>query len=260
MTSGASNFLLNIVELQNVQTSATGLSPVAALSNTVAQLQEMLIYDEKRLAVNTISRYSQTPIQVLDSMNFASNATLTVNSMAVGSGSSGSLGQVSSIGYVSSLTNYFSTSVGTDTAIQFQVGSPATYPMTFSAGGRTTISGPLSITGAGTPGLGYYLTCMDGAGTAEWQPPGTVSDARRKTNVRSIEEASRILEGIRGVRFEWLTGGSDVGVIAQEVATVLPEAVRGGNPFVVEYWKIVPVLVEVVKELLGRVASLESRS
>ena len=260
MTSGASNFLLNIVELQNVQTSATGLSPVAALSNTVAQLQEMLIYDEKRLAVNTISRYSQTPIQVLDSMNFASNATLTVNSMPVGSDSSCSLGQVSSIGFMSSLTNYFSTSVGTDTAIQFQVGSPATYPMTFSAGGRTTISGPLSITGAATPGLGYYLTCMDGVGTAEWQPPGTVSDARRKTNVRSIEEASRILEGIRGVRFEWLTGGSDVGVIAQEVATVLPEAVRGGNPFVVEYWKIVPVLVEVVKELLGRVASMESRS
>ena len=259
MTSGASNFLLNIVELQNVQTSATGLSPVAALSNTVAQLQEMLIYDEKRLAVNTISRYSQTPIQVVDSMNFASNATLTLNSMAVGSGSA-SLGQVSSIGYVSSLTNYFSTSVGTDTAIQFQVGSPATYPMTFSAGGRTTISGPLSITGAATPGLGYYLTCMDGVGPAEWQPPGTVSDARRKKNVRGIEEASRILEGIRGVRFEWLTGGSDVGVIAQEVATVLPEAVRGGNPFIVEYWKIVPVLVEVVKELLGRVASLESRS
>jgi hypothetical protein len=101
---------------------------------------------------------------------------------------------------------------------------------------------------------------MDGVGTAEWQPPGTVSDARRKTNVRNIEEASRILEGIRGVRFEWLTGGSDVGVIAQEVATVLPEAVRGGNPFVVEYWKIVPVLVEVVKELLGRVSTLESRS
>ena len=84
--------------------------------------------------------------------------------------------------------------------------------------------------------------------------------AERGEWVRGIEEASRILEGIRGVRFEWLTGGSDVGVIAQEVATVLPEAVRGGNPFIVEYWKIVPVLVEVVKELLGRVASLESRS
>jgi hypothetical protein len=257
MTSGASNFLLNIVELQNVQTSATGLSPVAALSNTVAQLQEMLIYDEKRLAVNTISKYSQSPIQVVDSMNFASNATLSLNSNVVGASGSAAFGQVSSIGYLSSVTNYFSTSVGTDTAIQFQVGASSIYPMSFLANGTTTISGPLTLSGAATPGLGYYLTCMDTVGTAQWRPPGSVSDARRKTNVRPLEGASQILEGIRGVRFEWLTGGSDVGVIAQEVAAVLPEAVHGGDPLVVEYVKIIPVLVEVVKELRARVALLE---
>jgi len=258
MTSGASNFLLNIVELQNIITTASGLSPVASLSNTVAQLQEMLIYDEKRLAVNTISKYSQSPIQVIDSMNFASNATLSLNSVTVGTSGSAALGQVSSIGYMSSLTNYFSTSVGTDTAIQFQVGGVTpVYPMTFLANGTTTISGPLTLTGTATPGLGYYLTCMDGVGTAQWQPPGSVSDARRKANIRPIEGASQILEGIRGVRFEWLTGGSDIGVVAQEVAAVLPEAVHGGDPFVVEYIKIIPVLVEVVKELLGRVARLE---
>lgn len=258
MTSGASNFLLNIVELQNVQTSASGLSPVATLSNTVSQLQEMLIYNEKRLAVNTISKYSQSPIQVLDSMNFASNATLTINSNTVSAtGGTAAFGSVSSIGYISSLTNYFSTSLGTDTAIQFQVGSPPVYPMTFLAGGATVISGPLTISGAATPGLGYYLTCMDGVGTAQWQPPGSVSDARRKIHVRTIEGAAQILEGIRGVRFDWLTGGSDVGVIAQEVAAVLPEAVHGGDPFVVEYIKIIPVLVEVVKELRARVSTLE---
>jgi hypothetical protein len=259
MTSGASNFLLNIVELQNTITSASGLSPVAALSNTVAQIQEMVIYGEKRIAVNTISKFDTSPIQVIDSMNFASNASLTLNKVAVGSGTGTALGQVSSIGYQSSFTNYYSTSVGGETAIQFQVGSPPTYPLTLSADGVTIISGPLTLSGAGTPGLGYYLTCMDGAGTAEWQPPGSVSDARRKTGIRPIEGAGRILDGIRGVRFEWLTGGADVGVIAQEVAAVLPEAVHGGDPFVVEYIKIIPVLVEAVKELRARVASLETR-
>jgi len=73
-----------------------------------------------------------------------------------------------------------------------------------------------------------------------------------------LEGAAQILEGIRGVRFEWLTGGSDVGVIAQEVAAVLPEAVHGSDPLVVEYSKIIPVLVEVVKELRARVAQLEA--
>jgi hypothetical protein len=56
-TGGA--FVLNIVDLQNTVTSASGLNPVTTLSNTVAQLQEMLIYDEKRLAVNTISKYNE---------------------------------------------------------------------------------------------------------------------------------------------------------------------------------------------------------
>jgi hypothetical protein len=257
MTSGASNFLLNIVELQNVQTSASGLSPIASLSNTVAQLQEMLIYGEKRLAVNTISKYNQSPIEVIDSMNFASNATLSLNSNVIGGSAPTAFGQVSSIGYLSSVTNYFSTSVGTDTAIQIQVGASPVYPMTFLANGTTQISGPLTLTGTATPGLGYYLTCMDTVGTAQWQVPGSVSDARRKTNVRPLEGAAQILEGIRGVRFEWLTGGHDVGVIAQEVAAVLPEAVHGSDPLVVEYIKIIPVLIEVVKELRARVAQLE---
>ena len=107
-TTTASKYVVNIVDLQNTITSASGLSPVATLSNTVAQLQEMVIYDEKRIAVNTISRYSQSPIQVTDSMNFASNATLTVNGVGVAATSGTSFGSVSSIGYASSFTNYFS--------------------------------------------------------------------------------------------------------------------------------------------------------
>ena len=98
---------------------------------------------------------------------------------------------------------------------------------------------------------------MDGDGTAEWQPPGAPSDARLKTHIRTLEGAGEILDGIRGVRFEWLTGGADVGVIAQEVAAVLPEAVHGRNQFMVDYMKIVPVLVEAVKELRVRIARLE---
>jgi hypothetical protein len=104
---------------------------------------------------------------------------------------------------------------------------------------------------------------MDGVGTAEWRVPGTVSDLQWKTNVRRIEDSARILEGIRGVRFEWLDGGSnDVGVIAQEVGGVLPEAVvygTDGRPSMVQYHKIIPVLVEAIKGLEARVKELEGR-
>jgi hypothetical protein len=254
-TTGGSAFVLNIVELQNTITAASGLSPVATLSNTVAQIQEMVIYGEKRIAVNTISKYNTTPIQVVDSMNFASNASLTLNGVAVGGATS--LVTVSTVGNVSSFTNYYDTAVVTDTAISFQVGSPAAYPLSITAGGDTRIGGRLTISAAGTPRLGSYLTCMDTSGTAQWQPPGSVSDARWKTDIQPLADSSRILNGLRGVRFQWLNGSNDVGVVAQEVAAVLPEAVHLGTPSVVEYHKIIPVLIEVVKGLEARISTLE---
>ena len=258
-TTGGSAFVLNIVELQNTITSASGLSPVAILSNTVAQIQEMVIYDEKRIAVNTISRYNTTPIQVQDSMNFASDATLTLNGVSIGGTSTTGFGQVSSIGYASSFTNYYTTTVNTDTAMAFQVGSPASYPLSISAGGTTRVQGGLMLSGTGTPRIGYYLTCMDLSGTSQWQAPGSVSDARWKTDIRPLEESGKILAGLRGVRFQWIGGSNDVGVIAQDVSAVLPEAVHLGDPSVVEYHKIIPVLIEAVKALESRVSLLESR-
>jgi hypothetical protein len=272
----ASNFILNIVELQNTITSAGGTTPFSQLATTVAQLQEMVIYDEKRIAANTISAYNTTPIQVTDSMNFAAGTNLTLNggtvsTIAAALAGGGTVGPVSTVGYYTSFTNYYSTSgVAGDLAIAFQVegaGAVST-PMTFTAGGQTTIAGGLRVTGAGTPAFGRYLTCMDALGTAEWQDPGSVSDVRWKEDVRPFEDYWRVLGGIQGVRFRWGGGGvaagrtgADVGVIAQDVLSVLPEAVIegiDGRPHRVSYEKLVPVLVEAVKELGARVAELEA--
>jgi hypothetical protein len=101
---------------------------------------------------------------------------------------------------------------------------------------------------------------MDASGTAQWQPPGSVSDARLKRDIRPLDDSVRIFSGLRGVRFQWLNGSNDVGVIAQEVADVLPEAVHvgvGTNPSVVEYHKMIPILIEVIKALEKRVSTLE---
>lgn len=256
-TTTGGPFVLNIVELQNTITSAGGVNPVTTLSNTVAQLQEMLIYDEKRIAVNTISKYNQSPIQVVDSMSFGSNATLTLNGTTI-SGTSTNLTQAPTIGYVSSFTNYYNT-VGTGTAIQFQVGSPPSYPLTLSGSGNTTINGGLIIK-AGTRAAGNYLTCLDTAGTAQWLPPGFLSDERWKKNIRPLDDYDKIMSGLRGVRFQWLDGKEDIGMIAQEVERVFPEAVHSGDaerPAVIEYHKMIPVLIETIRTLEARVAALE---
>jgi len=78
------------------------------------------------------------------------------------------------------------------------------------------------------------------------------SDARYKKNIRPLD-ADTILDGLRGVRFEWLNGDTDVGVVAQDVEKVLPEAWHAGAPATVEYHKIIPVLIEAVKALKAEV-------
>jgi hypothetical protein len=98
-TTGAANtFVVNITELQNTTTTASGLSPYAVLSDQIGQIQEMVIYGEKRIAANTISAYSTTPIQVTDTMNITTAGGLTVNGITVSTSSTGSTGGASSTG------------------------------------------------------------------------------------------------------------------------------------------------------------------
>jgi len=85
-TTGAANsFVLNITELQNTVTTATGLSPFETLNVKIGQIENMVLVDEKRIAVNTISAYSTTPIQVVDTMNIGPTGGLSVSGQVVGS-------------------------------------------------------------------------------------------------------------------------------------------------------------------------------
>jgi hypothetical protein len=100
---------------------------------------------------------------------------------------------------------------------------------------------------------------MDASGTAEWQPAATPSDARLKTNVRTLEGASDLVAALRGVRFDWSASGKgDIGLIAQEVVGVVPEATgHTGMYMTVNYYTLVPILLESVKSLQARVSTLE---
>lgn len=67
---------------------------------------------------------------------------------------------------------------------------------------------------------------------------------------------------LRGVTWDWRdTGGRGMGLIAQDVAKVFPDAVRPGADgyLTVDYHGLVGVLVEAVKELAERVEELEQR-
>lgn len=88
------------------------------------------------------------------------------------------------------------------------------------------------------------------------------SDRNLKNNIKPIKNALDKVCALSGNTFEWTPEhlakkpeqyrqSTDVGVIAQEVKDVLPEAVitRPDGTLAVDYTKIVPLLVEAIKEL-----------
>lgn len=89
----------------------------------------------------------------------------------------------------------------------------------------------------------------------------TFSDSNLKNNIRCLEcsEADGVLETLEGVRFKWNESGKeDIGMIAQKVQSVLPEAVQETDyGLAMAYQKLIPVLVESMKGLKRRVGSLE---
>jgi len=99
----------------------------------------------------------------------------------------------------------------------------------------------------------------------------STSDERLKENVKPLENALLKVSQLSGVEFDWkeLTAeekktvhgneGHDVGVIAQEVEKVLPEVVteRENGYKAVKYEKIVPLLIEAIKDLKAEIEELK---
>ena len=92
------------------------------------------------------------------------------------------------------------------------------------------------------------------------------SDKRLKENIKPISGALDKLLQISGVTFDWIEKeeihshkGHDVGVIAQEVEEVLPEVVvtRDNGYKAVNYEKIVPLLIESIKDLKAEIDELK---
>jgi hypothetical protein len=116
-------------------------------------------------------------------------------------------------------------------------------PGTFQSVGITTLASDGEDTSTGG---GLLVT-----GAARATKFNTTSDERLKKNIKKIENPLEVLEGIEGVKFNWISDGSvDVGVIAQDVERCLPEAVQEyDGTKTVNYNALIGLLVESVKEL-----------
>ncbi len=134
-----------------------------------------------------------------------------------------------------------------------------------TTGGSTTSDVQFGSFGVGTTASGV---------SGEIRAAGDIvafysSDERLKENIQPIQNALSKVESISGNRYDWKEGfetihshiGHDLGVIAQEVQSVLPEVVteRETGYLAVDYVKLVPVLIEAIKELSAKVKELENK-
>ena len=129
---------------------------------------------------------------------------------------------------------------------------------------------------------GFYVSANDTAGSKNLFVRGDItafanegSDDRLKTNKESIDNALDKVLSLNGFTYEWNELGSriigvpegtkSVGISAQQVQEIVPEVVKEiitpeGDDFLsVKYEKLVPLLIEAIKELNGKVEDLQQQ-
>ena len=151
-------------------------------------------------------------------------------------------------------------------------GEAGSYGIAWGTGVSTTYEGvtkKMTLNSSG--GLGVGVSPASTAGIIEAANDVIAfssSDIRFKENVTPISDALFKIQQIRGVEFDWISDkehhaydGHDVGVIAQEVEKVLPEVVatRDSGYKAVKYEKMMPLLIEAIKEQQEQIEKLKQQ-
>ena len=92
------------------------------------------------------------------------------------------------------------------------------------------------------------------------------SDRRLKKDIRPIEDALEKLDSITGVKYFWIepklhNNGEQIGVIAQDVEKVFPQAVVTNSDGLksVSYMGLVAPVIQAIKELHKKLLEVVSR-
>ncbi|GBU07733.1 hypothetical protein AwDysgo_10640 [Bacteroidales bacterium] len=118
-----------------------------------------------------------------------------------------------------------------------------------------TINGVGIGTNRPDPSYRFYVNGKSG-GTTGWT---AISDIRFKKDILSLSGSLQKILDLQGVSYSWRTGEfegknfddrSQLGFIAQDVEAIIPQAVSIGEDgyYSLDYNKIIPVLVEAIKE------------
>lgn len=236
-----SQFIVNIVPLQNIQTNVSGLDATTVLSGEIEAIKKIVNPTLNKIYTDTIASYTTGgTINVVSPLNL-SNVSLTSNLTTTMGDTSATTSNLTNSN--SALTMY-ATNGSLSTVLTIATRS-LTSAITVSEGGN------LSVTGSGTFGGICYATQFV-----------TLSDMMAKTGVR--EWRSPVLADLQKIHpYIFKYEGSiqeDIGLMAQEVGAIWPQLIKEGvKGEYVNYDGMLAILLKAVQELSARVSTLESR-
>ncbi len=216
MQNDTSQFVVNIIPLQNIQSNISGLDPFSVLSNDVTNIQQMVDFQSKTVYTDFLRSYTENgPINVLSPLNL-SNTILTSNGSEITTGGSSS-----------NLVNSNTSVTLSGSNILFVVNSSNSLTLTSNSG---TFSG-----------------------TVYAQNFVTLSDKGAKSNIQMIEE--NILDKLTSLNTYTFTYGqkaeTSIGLLAQEVEELFPEAIQKGakGEKYINYNSVLTLMLKAIKEL-----------
>lgn len=244
MATNANPFVVNIVPLQGIPTGITSSSDtvgqILALQADVANIQAMVDYETKTVSTDFITSFTEDrTIEITQNINLSS-ASLYQNGVLFGG--SGSISTISagtssfircgpsSISFVNAGNNVLNiTSTGT-----LQYTSSSTY-----------LSTGIQVNGFLFVSENAYVKTMF-----------QTSDRELKTDIKPFTTCLDDILKLQPYTFNWKdSGDTDLGFMAQDVQITWPSLSEGNS---IAYSRFVPVLLEGLRELHGRVSTLES--
>jgi hypothetical protein len=220
--------------------------------------------------VNNISYIWNSTLGVWESNQIATSANLTVSGNATVAGNVTAAAFVGSGAYLTAIPLTYSNS------------NVAAYLPTYTGNitaGNAAVTSKLS---SGSLGVGTAAPTTAGQIIATNSITAFYSDRRLKTEISKIENALDKVDQLTGVlytqnklaeQYGYNNYEQQVGLYAQDVQLVQPEAVKpapfdvtptgtsisGQNYLTVQYDKLVPLLVEAIKELRAEVNALKGK-
>jgi hypothetical protein len=194
-------------------------------------------------------------------LNFASAATTLT------------IGYTGTAGSTTHISNG-ATATGTTKTVNIGTNNSASSTATINIGTGTGFTSNVTIgsLSAGLTTVNYNLEVMQNISAHQNVTAYYSSDKRLKENITPIQNPLEKILKLSGNTFKWtaehyatqnqkMVKEFDVGVIAQEVLEVMPEAVheRDNGMLAVDYQKLVPLLIECIKAQQEQINSLLAR-